>query len=211
MTSSTQDQRTESRVAQIILGILVIVFFIMFVNTHILEKTSDGGYKRIFMLFELTILLLLSRLSILTKVGVGFANLIMTGVMLVFGLMPVLVMIWVTTAAYIYLAVRPTPIDFAINKGVASALNQCVYLSLWALTMAFVYKAFGIPYIVGNLVFVFMISVSVYVFYMMICLKLFTVEPIPMILLNGVLTLGVQYMIITYVGMQFIKYMLGFG
>lgn len=198
------------RPAQMIAGLLIILAFVIFLLVSPVVNVPDGFFTKVFLVVELSVLLLLSRLSTLTKVGVGFANLTLTGVMLTFGVWVALGMIWVTTLIYIYMATRPTAIDFAIKKGVGGAVCQCIYLSLWAGTIIFVYNAFGLAYIMDNLVFVYMISVAVYVVYMMICMPIFMQTPIPMVLIDGMLTVVVQFIIIKYLGHTFMVYMLGF-
>jgi len=193
----------------IISTLIVTIILVIFVVGKFLAHLA-GTNNVIMVLFILSFLFLLSRLTILTKVGIGFLTIIMFGVMLVFGTWVNLIMIWSTTAIFCWLAVRPTPIDFAINKGVASVLAQAAYLTLWTFAMIPFYKIFSADYIMAHLTFTYMISVLIYVIFMVICLPLLAREPVPMALINGIIMLPIQWVVITLLGPRFMEYMLTF-
>ena len=98
--------------------------------------------------------------------------------------------------------------DFAITKGVSASMAQFAYLSLWTVAMVVLFRFLTVEYIMSNLVMVYMISVLVYVAFMVICLPLLAREPIPIVIVNGMMMTVFQYFLVTYVGHAFMQYVI---
>lgn len=161
-------------------------------------------------ILAMIVLFLFSRLSILVKVGIGFMNFIMFFTMLTFGPWITLLMVWSTTAICYWVAMRPTPIDFMIMKGASTSLTQGVYLSLWTFTMIPLFKFVEVSYVQSHLLFVYAISITIYVVYMAICLPLLAQEPIPAVITKCILMIPFQMFLMMLIGQRFLNYMLPF-
>jgi len=189
----------------LVVGLGLIILLVSQLLSHF--AATNNAFWVVFML---SIFFLLSRLSILVKVGIGFLPFIMFPIMIVFGPLVNLAMILATTAVYCWIAVRPTPFDFLITKGFASSIAQMIYLSIWTFAMIPFLKIISLSYIQAHLTFVYMLSVLIYIIFMVICLPLLAREPIPMALINGMLMLPIQWLLITFFGARFLEYMLTF-
>ena len=189
--------------------ILTLIIFVALITFLIVSWASNltATNNPIFTIIILSIFFLLSRLSVLVKVGIGFLPFIMFGVMLKFGFVVNMAIIWVTTFIYLYIATRPTPIDFAITKGVQSSISQAIYLSLWTFAMIPFFYFFPLAVILTNPVMYYMLSVVIYIIFMTICLPIFAQEPMPMVLINGFIMIPIQWAIMTFLGQGFFAYL----
>jgi hypothetical protein len=198
--------------AQILFSLAVVIGFIGFIVFRLVSgfvgNVSGGGASALSVLTMLTIALLLSRLSIIVTVGIGFLPFILFGVQMVFGPLVSLAMVVVTTAIYLKIAVKPYWFDFLITKGVASAMAQLVYLGLWTVAMIGVFHFLTVEYIMSNLVFVYMISIVIYVAFMVVCLPMLAREPVPKTFINGMMMFVFQYFLIKYTGLSFMNYIM---
>lgn len=190
-------------VATLIVLLVLLIFLFSAGLSYLFKTQSTFG-----VLLLLTILLLLTRITVLTKVGIGFTTFILFPVQMVFGFWTAFIMIWVSTAAYCFIASKQTPIDFAINKSAGGAFVQGVYLSLWAVSLAIFFKFVSISTIVSHLKLTYMIGVFLYVVFMVICLPTFAKEPVPIVLINGMIMFPIQFVLITILGPRFIQYLL---
>lgn len=191
---------------QIIASLVFISGFLILLFIYALGKISIVK-NQFLVLALLTLLLLLTRLSILSKVGIGFVCTILFPVTLFFGLIPALAMIAATTYIYIKIATRPTPVDFLITKGVQSAVAQLIYFSMWVCSISLAFRFLGASYVMGHVVTVYMLSVLLYVIYMIILLPLVAKEPVPMALINGMMMMAFQFLLIKTVGPRFFQYL----
>lgn len=181
---------------------LVIFLFVRWLSS--VTFTSSP----LFIIIILSFFFLLSRLSVLSSVGIGFLPFIMFGMMLKYGSIPNLAMIWSTTFIYCWIAQRSTPIDFAITKSVSNSLAQGIYLSLWTLTMIIFLKIVSMDYILANLMYVYMVTVGIYIVFMIICLITLACRPIPEVLIqNAMVMIPIQYFIFKFLGVGFLKYL----
>jgi len=192
-------------IATLIAGLGIIVFL----GYNMLSRFA-AGHNTLIIILLLSLFFLASRMSVLSSVGIGFLIMIMFGVMIVWGWLVNLFIIWFTTIAAVYLSTRQTPIDFAINKSVANYLAQGVYLSLWTFTMIILFKLFSMNYIMSHLTFVYMITVVIYIIYMVICLPTLAQRLLPEVLINGLVMLPFQWVLVVFFGRRFVEYMLTF-
>ncbi len=193
--------------AQIILSIFLVFGFLLAIMLFTIFKAPHENSPLVGLTI-LTTMLLLTRLSILVKVGIGFVTFILFPVTLFFGAIPALIMIAITTFIYLQIATRPTPFDFAITKGVQSSIAQFIYFSLWVITLVPIFRILGTDYVLANLTFVYMLSIGIYVVYMIIFLPFFAREPLPMALINGMVMFPIQFFFITYLGERFFNYVM---
>jgi hypothetical protein len=190
-------------VATLIVFLIFVIFLFSAGLSYLFKTQSTFG-----VLLLLTILLLLTRITVLTKVGIGFLTFILFPVQMIFGFWIAFIMVWVSTAAYCYIASKQTPIDFAINKSAGSAFVQGVYTSFWVVSLAILFKIVSISTIVSNLTLTYMIGVFLYVVFMVIALPTFAKEPVPMVLINGMIMFPIQFLLITVLGPRFIQFLL---
>jgi hypothetical protein len=207
MAKSLQDFIFKMSGGQIIASVLIVGCFLVFLLIRAISNISMSTSTPVALLM-LTLFLLLSRLSIIVKVGIGFLSFILFAVQMVFGPLVSFAMIASTTLIYCYIATRPTPIDFAITKGVSASMAQFVYLSLWTVAMIVLFRFLTVEYIMSNLVMVYMISVLIYVAFMVVCLPIFAREPIPVVIVNGMMMTTFQYFLIKYFGQSFMQYVI---
>ena len=199
-------QMTPAKIIFSFLSVLIIIIFLLI--PFVLKSVSYLSNTPFFLLSILTILLLMTRLSVIVSVGIGFVNIILFGVQLTYGAIPALIMVVVSTWLYIMIAKRPTPIDFMITKNVTSALSQLIYISLWIMFAIPLYKILGLSYIISHLTLVYMISVTLYIIFMVICLPIIARQPIPMVFINAMIMYPIQFIIITYLGPGFMNFMI---
>jgi len=192
-------------IATLIAGLGLIVFL----GYNLLSKFA-AGHNALIIILLLSFFFLVSRMSVLSSVGIGFLILIMFGVMIAWGWFVNLLVIWFTTIAAVYLSRRSTPIDFAINKNIANYLAQGVYLSLWTFTMIIFFKLFSISYIMSHLTIMYMITVIIYIIFMVICLPTLAQRLLPEVLINGLVMLPFQWVLVVFFGRRFLEYMLTF-
>ena|GEM_PF-5056443 len=198
--------------AQLLFSLAVIIGIVLFLVfklvSGVVSGVSGGGHSTFLVLIMLTVALLLTRLSILVKVGIGFVSFILFGVQMVFGPLISFGMVVITSYIYIKLATKPYFFDFLITKGVHSAIAQTVYLGVWTGSLIVLFRMLSVEYIMSNLVFVYMVAVLLYVVFMVIFLPLLAQEPVPMALINGMMMMVIQYFLIKYLGLQFMNYLL---
>ncbi len=200
---------------QIILGLTVVGLFLVFIGLNMVSRVSGAApateghtaFGTALLLIFLTVALLVIRLSILTKVGISYMILLLFGVQLVFGFWVVFAMILVTTYIYLKVAVVPTPIDFLITKGVQTAFAQLIYINIWLVCQEGIFRLLGVKGVMEHLFWVYMGSLVIYIFFMAIFLHIIAMDPIPMIFINAMMMILVQYFMVTYFGVGFIEYL----
>lgn len=208
MTKGLKDFLSKMSAGQIIASIVIVVGFLIFLGVRVILKVSAGGNNTPLIIVFLTLMFLLSRLSIIVKVGIGFLSYILFPLQMMFGPLLSFAIIFSTTAIYVWLATRPTPIDFAITKAVSSSFAQTIYLSLWTIAMIPLFWFLSVEYILAHIVPVYMLSVIIYVIFMVICLPIFAREPIPVVMINGMMMTTFQFFLISYTGRQFFMWIM---
>jgi len=193
--------------AQIILGILVVVGFVLFVVLRSVAGAFSGT-SALSVIILLSIILLIARLSVFVKVGINIFTLLLFCVQLVFNIWVAFAMLFATSAIYIWIAVRPTPIDFAITKGVQNAVAQTVYVSLWFISLEVLFRFLSLQYILSHFVLSYMIGILLYVFFMVIFLPILAREPVPLVVINGIMMFCVQFFVGKYIGVMFLQWLL---
>ncbi|MFH1424216.1 MAG: hypothetical protein ABIG20_00880 [archaeon] len=191
---------------QIIAGIILLASVLIFVLFSAISSASGIGSHPIFGFLLLCFLLLLTRLSILVKVGIGFVNIILLPVTMYYGLLPAFAMILLTSYIYIKIATRPTPIDFLITKGVQGAIAQSIYFSIWVLTIHLMFKFVSFEYFFIHLTFMYMLCIAIYIIYMVPALHIIALDPLPITLVNGMMMMAVQFILITLTGSSFFMF-----
>lgn len=197
--------------AQLVFSLIVILGILLFFVFKLISgfaSNVSGSQSPLLALILLTIALLLTRLSILAKVGIGFMPFILFGVQMVFGPAVSFAMVLVTSYIYIKIATKPYWFDFLISKGVSSAMAQTIYLGLWTGALMVLFKLLTVEYILSNLVFVYMVSLLIYIIFMSFCLPFFSQEPVPLVLVNGMMMAVFGYFLMKYAGVQFINYLM---
>jgi hypothetical protein len=186
------------------LGLLV------FVGYKLLSVLA-GINNSILIICLLGLFFLISRLSVLSSVGVGFLPLIGFGTMAVWGIWVSLIIIWVTTFIYVKIAVKPTPIDFAITKSVTNSIAQGVYLSAWSIALWILFRFVSITYVMSNLTLIYMISCGIYIVFMVILLPTLAQRPLPEAIINGLVMIPFQWILVVFFGQKFMQYLLTFA
>jgi hypothetical protein len=186
------------------LGLLVFV-------SYKLLSVLAGINNSILLICLLALFFLISRLSVLSSVGIGFLPLIGFGIMAVWGIWVNLIIIWVTTFIYVKIAVRPTPIDFAITKSVANSLAQGVYLSIWSVALWILFKVVSMNYVMSHLTFIYMLSTGIYIVFMVILLPTLAQRPLPEALINGIIMIPFQWILVLFFGQKFMQYLFTFA
>jgi len=196
-------KRTPIQLSILLVGSIVTVVYFLYLFVSIL--TSSAAIWLFVMLF---IVNLISCMWLFNKIGVAACIIILLGVLVRYGPLPLLALIYTTAFVWMYFSVRPTPIDFAITKGVQGSVAMMVYQTLWVVIMSPVVSHFGTAYVLNHLVFVYMLGTVVYVILMMIFLPLITREPIPTVLMNGMVMTAVEYAQVIYIAPWFFAYIM---
>jgi len=151
---------------------------------------------------------LITAMWLFNKIGLAVGIIILLGVLVRFGALADIAMVWMVGLVYMYFSTRPTPIDFAITKGVQGAAAMMIYQTIWVAIMAPIVSWLGTSFVLSNLVLVYMLSTVLYVILLMIFLPLITKEPIPTALMNGIMMLAIEYAQVKLFGTWFFAYIM---
>ena len=193
----------------IIITVVLTILVILFLAGKVLAYFA-ATHNALVVIIILSVFFLVSRLSVLTQVGIGFLTFIMFPMMIVFGPWVNLAMVWSTTAIFCWIAAKPTPVDFAINKNIMSSVAQGIYITLWTGAMVIFLKFISLEYIMAHLTFTYMMSVLIYTIFMVITLPIMAKQPVPIVIINGIMMFPVQWVLIIFLGPKFMTYMLTF-
>jgi len=166
-------------------------------------------FSNAFWLFVILFIVnLVCSMWLLNKIGLAVCIMILLGLLVKYGALTTIAMIWITCLVWMYFSTRPTPVDFAITKGVQGAFAMMIYQTIWVIVMAPIVWYLGTAYILSNLVLVYMLSTAFYVLLMVIFLPIFAHEPIPTAFMNGMVMLGLEYAQVKLYGTWFFAYIM---
>ncbi len=192
-----QENPAVAIITRIIGGVTLVAISLYLLFSKFSTAINIPQQNNILILFLLLLMLLISRMTVLTKVGVAFIFPILFAVNFVYGTLAALLILWLSTMFFIFLALRPTPIDMFIHKGAGPVVTQTIYLSLWLVLVGISFAVIPSHEVLSNLRVFYLSWLAVYVTFMYFAYRIFTVDPIPQILLNVFASAGFQYLFIT--------------
>jgi len=182
------------------IGLIAYSFYLIF---------SVLAYSTAIQLFIIIYIInLVSAMWLFNKIGLAVGILFLLGVLMRYGTLATLALVYMTCLVWMYFSVRPTPIDFAISKGVQGSFAMMIYQTIWVLIMTPVVGYLGNAYILSHLVLVYMLSTVLYVVLLIIFLPLIAREPVPTVLMNGMVMTAVEYAQVIYIAPWFFAYIM---
>jgi len=195
-------------ITRIIGGVALVAISLYLLFGKFSAAINSSPQNNVLVLFLLLLMLLISRITVLTKVGVAFLFPILFAVNLVYGTLATLLILWVSTMLFIFLALKPTPIDMFIHKGAGPAITQTIYMSLWIVLVGISFSVVPFNEVLSNLRVSYLSWLAVYVTFMYFAYRIFTADPIPQILLNVFSSAGFQYLTITFFEASYRSYII---
>jgi hypothetical protein len=203
-----QENPAVAIITRIIGGVTLVAISLYLLFSKFSTAINTPQQNNILILFLLFLMLLISRMTVLTKVGVAFIFPILFAVNFVYGTLAALLILWLSTMFFIFLALRPTPIDMFIHKGAGPVVTQTIYLSLWLVLVGISFAVIPSHEVLSNLRVFYLSWLAVYVTFMYFAYRIFTVDPIPQILLNVFASAGFQYLFITFFEASYRSYII---
>jgi len=198
--------KERTNVQKILINTALIVAFIFLITKTI--GTLSSTTTSVWVYIALLSANIITALWLLNKVGLAVAILPMLGILMKWGVVEVLGLIYITAIIMMFMATRSTPIDFAISKDAYGAVTMSIYQTIWVLIMAPVVSFLGNAYILSHLTVVYMFATMVYVILMVIFLPLLAREPLPAVMINGLVMIVVEYLQLYLIGAWFFAYIL---
>gem|GEM_PF-4548280 len=175
---------------------LIIIFLIwgLFKLMTLLLTTVSLRYA---ILLIYPFLYAFSRMSLFNRVGVGFAQLLLFGILFTFGLGWSYVIVLVSTLITFIMCIYPTPLDLILSKNFDKQVRQVIGHSFWLAIAGGFFAYMGTGWILADPGYAYRIGLALWVANTFIWQKILTVEPLPSMIIKSTMTASFQ-MVLSY-------------
>lgn len=191
--------------------ISLILIFLLWGMFRLLTMLLTPAFLRYTILLVFPFLYAFSRMSLFNRVGVGFAQFLLFGVLFTFGLRWAYVIVFVSTLITFIMCIYPTPIDLIIGKNFDKQLRQVIGHAFWLAIAGGFFSYMGTEWILADPGFAYRIGLVLWVANTFIWQKILTVEPLPSMIIKSTMTAAFQMILSITIVTPYIYYLVKYA